>query len=120
VAFDLARSRGSTEPGFGRRLSIALERTLDAPMERVWAVLRDYAQARPRILTEHFSDYVIHEGGQGVLTDSQDGDVDDTQDGDEGRCTTKRPKSWGRRTKERKRVACDVATEVEEGSPRGS
>jgi hypothetical protein len=41
---------------------MALERTIDAPMDRVWTVLRHYAQARPRILTGHFGDYVIHEG----------------------------------------------------------
>jgi Polyketide cyclase / dehydrase and lipid transport len=68
VPFDPARSRGPADPGFGRRLSIALERTVDAPMERVWTVLRDYVQARPRILTEDFSDYVIHEGGRGAGT----------------------------------------------------
>ena len=38
-----ARSRGPTAPGFGRQLSMALERTVDAPLERVWAVLCDYA-----------------------------------------------------------------------------
>ena len=68
VASDPAPSPGPYDPGPGRRLSIALERTLDAPMQRVWAVLRDYAQARPRILTEHFADYVIHQGGVGLGT----------------------------------------------------
>jgi len=68
VSFDVARSRGPIDPGFGRRVSIALERTVDAPMERVWAVLRDYRQVRPWILTEHFSDYVIRQGGWGAGT----------------------------------------------------
>jgi hypothetical protein len=68
VAFDPAPSPGPYDPSPGRRLSIALERTLDTPMDQVWAVLRDYAQARPRILTEHFTDYVIHQGGRGAGT----------------------------------------------------
>jgi hypothetical protein len=68
VTFERVPSPGPYDPGPGRRLSIALERTLDAPMERVWAVLRDYAQARPRILTEHFGDYIIHQGGRGAGT----------------------------------------------------
>ena len=41
--------------GLGRRISVEVERTVDAPMERVWAVPRDYRVARPRLLTEHFS-----------------------------------------------------------------
>jgi hypothetical protein len=37
-------------------------------MPRVWALLRDYRVARPRLLTEHFSDYAIHERGEGTGT----------------------------------------------------
>jgi hypothetical protein len=47
---------------------MTIERTLDAPMGRVWTVLRDYAQARPRILAEDFGDCVIHQGGHGADT----------------------------------------------------
>ena len=67
MALDSVRSRPAS-PVVGRRLSIGLERTADAPMERVWMLLRDYAQARPRILPEHFGDCVIHEGGVGAGT----------------------------------------------------
>jgi hypothetical protein len=62
MALDSVRSRPAS-PEVGRRLSIVLESTVDAPMERVWMLLRDYAHARPRILPEHFGDYVVHEGG---------------------------------------------------------
>src|SRR5207247_4333557 len=55
-------------PGRGRRVSVEVERTVDAPMERVWALLRDYRVARPRLLTEHFSDYGVHERGEGAGT----------------------------------------------------
>jgi hypothetical protein len=37
-------------------------------MERVWAVLRDYRAARPRLLTEHFSEYVVQRRGEGAGT----------------------------------------------------
>jgi hypothetical protein len=37
-------------------------------MERVWALLRDYRVARPRLLTEHFSDYGVRERGDGAGT----------------------------------------------------
>jgi uncharacterized protein YndB with AHSA1/START domain len=62
---DPSRLRGPTDSAFGRRISVEVERTVDAPMERVWAVLRDYQDARPRMLTEHFVDYVIQQGGRG-------------------------------------------------------
>src|SRR4051794_2593613 len=41
----LARAAGR---GLGRRVSVEVERTVDAPMERVWALLRDYRVARRR------------------------------------------------------------------------
>jgi polyketide cyclase/dehydrase/lipid transport protein len=56
------------DPGLGARVAVEVERTLDAPMERVWALLRDYRVARPRVLTEHFSDYVVQERGEGAGT----------------------------------------------------
>jgi hypothetical protein len=34
---------------------VEVERTVDAPMERVSALLRDDRVARPRLLTEHFA-----------------------------------------------------------------
>jgi uncharacterized protein YndB with AHSA1/START domain len=44
------------------------ERTIDAPAERVRAALADYEKVRPEILTEHFRDYRVEEGGQGAGT----------------------------------------------------
>jgi Polyketide cyclase / dehydrase and lipid transport len=65
---DRARSARSPDPGFGPRLSAEVERAVDAPIERVWAVLRDYRAARPRLLTEHFSGYVVQRRGEGAGT----------------------------------------------------
>jgi uncharacterized protein YndB with AHSA1/START domain len=53
-----------TEAGFGRRTCVQVERTVDAPMQRVWVVLRDYRAARPRMLTEHFADYAVQQEGE--------------------------------------------------------
>jgi uncharacterized protein YndB with AHSA1/START domain len=50
-----------TDAGFGRRICVEVERTVDAPMQRVWVVLRDYRAARPRMLTEHFADYAVQQ-----------------------------------------------------------
>jgi hypothetical protein len=47
---------------------VEVERTVDAPMERVWALLRDYRVARPRLLSEHFSDSGVQEHGDGPGT----------------------------------------------------
>jgi hypothetical protein len=38
---DRSPARGSTDPGFGRLVSVEVERTVDAPMQRVWDLLRD-------------------------------------------------------------------------------
>src|SRR4051794_35487249 len=65
---DPARLARASDPGLGRRVSVEVERTVDAPMERVWALLRDYRVARPRLLSEHFSDYGVRERGRGAGT----------------------------------------------------
>src|SRR3954449_10648989 len=65
---DPARLAQAPDPGLGARVSVELERTIDAPIERVWALLRDYRLARPRLLSEHFSDYAAHDGGEGAGT----------------------------------------------------
>lgn len=44
------------------------ERTVRAPVERVLAALADYANTRPRLLPEQFSDYRVESGGQGAGT----------------------------------------------------
>lgn len=43
-------------------------KTLDAPPERVLAFLRDYREARPKILTDNYSAYRVEQGGQGKGT----------------------------------------------------
>ena len=44
------------------------ERVVHAPAERVRSALADYADTRPRILPEQFSDYVVQSGGVGAGT----------------------------------------------------
>jgi hypothetical protein len=51
-----------------RRLSVEVERSVDAPIDEVWSVLCDYEYARPRMLSEQFADYAIQDGGQGAGT----------------------------------------------------
>jgi uncharacterized protein YndB with AHSA1/START domain len=54
--------------GFGRRIAIEAERTVDAPMELVWRLLRDYRGPRARVLGEPFAEYELHDGGVGAGT----------------------------------------------------
>lgn len=44
------------------------EHVVRAPSDRVIAALADYADVRPRILPEQFSDYRVESGGQGAGT----------------------------------------------------
>jgi hypothetical protein len=44
------------------------ERVVRAPAEQVRAALADYAETRPRILPEQFSDYRLETGGRGAGT----------------------------------------------------
>jgi hypothetical protein len=44
------------------------ERIVRAPSERVITALADYADTRPRLLPEQFSDYRVESGGQGAGT----------------------------------------------------
>ena len=44
------------------------ERVVHAPADRVRAALADYADTRPRILPEQFSDYRVQSGGTGAGT----------------------------------------------------
>jgi uncharacterized protein YndB with AHSA1/START domain len=44
------------------------ERTIGAPVEQVWQALSDYAEVRPTLLTEHFSEYEVRSGGVGAGT----------------------------------------------------
>lgn len=47
---------------------VTAERTLDASPDQVLGALGDYTGVRSRMLTEHFSEYEVREGGQGEGT----------------------------------------------------
>jgi len=49
------------------QINVETERTISADMGRVVEFLRDYAD-RPRILTDHYRDYAVEEGGRGAGT----------------------------------------------------
>ena len=65
---DPGRLTVAADEGLARRLSVDVERSVDAPIDEVWSVLCDYEHARPRMLPEHFADYAIQDGGQGAGT----------------------------------------------------
>src|SRR5438067_1033319 len=44
------------------------ERTIGAPVDKVRALVADYTETRPKILTEHYRDYAVTEGGTGAGT----------------------------------------------------
>lgn len=44
------------------------EREIAAPAERIRGLLADYTEARPKILTEHYSEYEVRSGGTGAGT----------------------------------------------------
>jgi uncharacterized protein YndB with AHSA1/START domain len=44
------------------------QRTIAADPERVFEALADYSRVRPRILTEHYSEYEVQDGGTGAGT----------------------------------------------------
>jgi uncharacterized protein YndB with AHSA1/START domain len=44
------------------------ERTIGAPVDLVWQAVTDYADVRPTLLTEHFSEYEVRAGGTGAGT----------------------------------------------------
>ncbi|GHE98303.1 polyketide cyclase [Amycolatopsis deserti] len=50
------------------KVTASAERTIDAPAEKVRALVADYAETRPKILTEHYRDYEVVEGGTGAGT----------------------------------------------------
>ncbi|MGY6656616.1 SRPBCC family protein [Amycolatopsis sp. TRM77291] len=51
----------------GKVTAIA-ERTIEAPADKVRALVADYAETRPKLLTEHYRDYEVTEGGAGAGT----------------------------------------------------
>jgi uncharacterized protein YndB with AHSA1/START domain len=68
VVSDAAAGTGAPGLGFGRRIAIEADRTVDAPMEQVWRLLRDYRAARARMFGEPFAEYELHHGGVGAGT----------------------------------------------------
>ncbi|MDF9716959.1 SRPBCC family protein [Nocardioides sp. ChNu-153] len=50
------------------RVTASAETTVAAPPEAVLAALADYRETRPAILTEHYTDYAVTEGGTGAGT----------------------------------------------------
>jgi hypothetical protein len=51
----------------GKVTAIA-ERTIEASADKVRALVADYAETRPKLLTEHYRDYEVTEGGVGAGT----------------------------------------------------
>jgi hypothetical protein len=51
----------------GKVTAIA-ERTIEAPADKVRTLVADYAETRPKLLTEHYRDYEVIEGGVGAGT----------------------------------------------------
>ncbi|HET6501658.1 MAG TPA: SRPBCC family protein [Amycolatopsis sp.] len=47
------------------------ERAVGAPVETVRALVADYSETRPKILTEHYRDYEVVEGGTGAGTEAK-------------------------------------------------
>ncbi|PXY31977.1 SRPBCC family protein [Prauserella muralis] len=50
------------------KVTATAERTIDAPADRVRALVADYTETRPKILTEAYRDYQVSEGGTGAGT----------------------------------------------------
>lgn len=50
------------------KVTATAERTIGAPVEKVAAAIADYRETRPKILTEHFSEYEVRSGGSGEGT----------------------------------------------------
>jgi hypothetical protein len=53
------------------QVTATAERRIDAPVQRVRTVVADYSESRPRILTEHYRDYQVLQGGAGEGTTAQ-------------------------------------------------
>jgi uncharacterized protein YndB with AHSA1/START domain len=47
---------------------VTAERVVNGEPERVFAALADYAETRPRMLTENYREYEVREGGRGAGT----------------------------------------------------
>ena len=49
-------------------VTAAADRTIEVPADEVWEIVADYAEGRPKILTEQYRDYEVVEGGKGAGT----------------------------------------------------
>jgi hypothetical protein len=50
------------------QVTAGTERTIDAPVDKVRELVADYADTRPKILTEQYRDYEVTDGGKGAGT----------------------------------------------------
>jgi hypothetical protein len=50
------------------KITASAERRIEAPAEDVRTIVADYSESRPKILTEHYRDYKVIEGGTGAGT----------------------------------------------------
>jgi hypothetical protein len=50
------------------QVKASTQRSIAAPADTVRAALADYAQTRPKLLAEHFSEYEVRAGGTGAGT----------------------------------------------------
>jgi hypothetical protein len=50
------------------QVTASTERTIDAPVDKVRELVADYADTRPKILTEQYRDYEVTDGGKGAGT----------------------------------------------------
>ncbi|MGH3702889.1 MAG: SRPBCC family protein [Pseudonocardiaceae bacterium] len=48
------------------QVTVTARHVVNGSVERVRTALADYSATRPKILTEHFSDYQVQAGGQGA------------------------------------------------------
>lgn len=47
---------------------VTAERRIERPAEEVYAAVADYEAIRPQVLTQHYRDYQVREGGRGAGT----------------------------------------------------
>lgn len=50
------------------KVTASSARGITAPAAKVYALLADYVETRPKLLTEHYRDYEVTEGGSGAGT----------------------------------------------------
>src|SRR5262249_18793341 len=60
------RAERDRQDGPMAQVSVTARRVVHGSVEQVRAALADYQTTRPKILTEHYSDYEVRAGGQGA------------------------------------------------------